>query len=308
MSWLRRPLNLWLRLTERPALTRATPDTVDRVRRRFERVARLSLRPPRGLRYAWHDMACPVMEIDPGVADDAPVLLYFHGGGYFFGSPRTVRNMVGRLAQAAGARALLPAYRLAPEHPFPAAPDDALAIYNEVLAAHPGRAIIIGGDSAGGGLALVLLAQIVALDLPQPALTIALSPLTDLTTSGASIRDNDKTEVVLPAERMSEFAAYYLDGTDPRDPRASPLFAAFSGAAPVLITVSRSEIFLDDARRMATTLKKQGVSVELQEDDGLPHVWQMFAGLLPEANQSINRIARAITRAVTDHENGVTWR
>ncbi|MCK0141865.1 alpha/beta hydrolase [Aliiroseovarius sp. F20344] len=308
MSWLRRPLNLWLRLTERPALTRATPETVDRVRRRFERVTRLSLHPPRGLRYAWHDMARPVMEIDPDVAEDAHILLYFHGGGYFFGSPRTVRNMVGRIARAAGARALLPAYRLAPEHPFPAAPDDALAIYQEVVAAHPDQAIIIGGDSAGGGLALALLAQIVALDLPKPALTIALSPLTDLTTSGASIRDNDKTEVVLPAERMAELAAYYLDGADARDPRASPLFATFSGATPVLITVSRSEIFLDDALRMAASLEEQGVSVDLQEDDGLPHVWQMFAGPLPEANQSISRIANAMKSAVEDHGNGVTRR
>ncbi|MCK0126391.1 alpha/beta hydrolase [Gelidibacter sp. F2691] len=308
MSWLRRPLNLWLRLTERPALTRATPETVDRVRRRFERVTHLSLHPPRGLQYTWHDMTRPVMEIDPGVADDAPILLYFHGGGYFFGSPRTVRNMVGRIARDAGVRALLPSYRLAPEHPFPAAPDDALAIYEEVIAAHPDKTVIVGGDSAGGGLALALLAQIVALKLPKPALTIALSPLTDLTTSGASIRDNDKTEVVLPAERMAELAAYYLDGADARDPRASPLFASFSGATPVLITVSRSEIFLDDARRIAASLETHGVSVDLQEDDGLAHVWQMFAGPLPEANKSISRIAHAIKRAVENHGNGVTRR
>ncbi|WP_424939187.1 alpha/beta hydrolase [Aliiroseovarius sp. S253] len=301
MSWLRRPLNLWLRLTERPALTRATPETVGRVRRRFERVTRLSLHPPRGLHYTWHDLTRPVMEIDPGVPDDAPILLYFHGGGYFFGSPNTVRNMVGRIARTAGVRALLPAYRLAPEYPFPAAPDDALAIYREVLAAHPGRAIVLGGDSAGGGLALALLSQIVALGLPKPALTIALSPLTDLTTSGASIRENDATEVVLPAERMDELAKYYLDGADPRDPRASPLFADFTGSTPVLITVSRSEIFLDDARRMAKVLEDQGVSVNLHEADGLPHVWQMFAGQLPEANQSVRRIAEAIKKTLSDH-------
>ncbi len=301
MSWLRRPLNLWLRLTERPALTRATPQTVDRVRKRFERVTRLSLHPPRGLRYTWHDLGRPVLEIDPGVAEEAPILLYFHGGGYFFGSPKTVRNMVGRVARSAGLRALLPAYRLAPEYPFPAAPDDALAIYREVVDAHPDRAIVLGGDSAGGGLALVLLSQITALGLPKPALTIALSPLTDLTTSGASVRDNDATEVVLPAERMDELAKYYLDGADPRDPRASPLFADFTGATPVLITASRAEIFLDDARRMALVLEDQGVSVDLQLADGLPHVWQMFAGPLPEANSSVRRIAKSITQALEDH-------
>lgn len=301
MSWLRRPLNLWLRLTERPALTRATPQTVDRVRKRFERVTRLSLHPPRGLRYIWHDMARPVLEIDPGVAEEAPILLYFHGGGYFFGSPKTVRNMVGRIARSAGMRALLPAYRLAPEYPFPAAPDDALAIYREVVDAHPDRAIVLGGDSAGGGLALVLLSHITALGLPKPALTIALSPLTDLTTSGASVRDNDATEVVLPAERMDELAKYYLDGADPRDPRASPLFADFTGATPVLITASRAEIFLDDARRMAQVLEDQGVSVDLQLADGLPHVWQMFAGPLPEANSSVRRIAKSIKQALEDH-------
>ena len=302
MSWQRRSLNIWLRLTERPALTRATPHTVHRVRKRFERVTRLTLRPPRGLRYDWHDhMARPVMEIDPGVAHTAPILLYFHGGGYFFGSPRTVRNMVGRIAREAGARALLPVYRLAPEHPFPAAPDDALAVYHDVIAAHPDRPIILGGDSAGGGLALVLLSQIVAHDLPKPALTIALSPLTDMTASGASIRDNDATEVVLPAERMGELATYYLAGADPLDPRASPLFADFTGATPVLVTASRSEIFLDDARRMAQVLEDHGVSVDLHEVDGLPHVWQMFAGQLPEANHSVRRIAKAIEQALADH-------
>lgn len=301
MSWLRRPLNLWLRLTERPALSRATPQTVGRLRKRFERVARLSLHPPRGLRYTWHDMTRPVMEIDPGVSDNAPILLYFHGGGYFFGSPNTVRNMVGRIARAARVRALLPVYRLAPEHPFPAAPDDALGVYREVIAAHPERPIILGGDSAGGGLALVLLSQITALGLPKPVLTIALSPLTDMTASGASIRDNDATEVVLPAERMGELATFYLGEADPRDPRASPLFADLTGATPVLITVSRSEIFLDDARRMAKALEDQGVTVDLQEADGLPHVWQMFAGQLPEANQSITRISRAINAALVRH-------
>ncbi|WP_282181493.1 alpha/beta hydrolase [Aliiroseovarius marinus] len=302
MSWLRRPLNLWLRLTERPALTRATPHTVHRVRRRFERVTRLTLPPPRGLRYDWHDhMTRPVMEIDPGVASDAPILLYFHGGGYFFGSPRTVRNMVGRIAHASNVRALLPVYRLAPEHPFPAAPEDALAAYRDVIAAHPDRPIILGGDSAGGGLALVLLSQIVAMGLPKPALTVALSPLTDMSTSGASIKDNDATEVVLPAERMEDLARYYLDGADPLHPLASPLFAEFTGATPVLITASRSEIFLDDARRMAQVLEDHGVSVDLHEADGLPHVWQMFAGRLPEANHSVRRIAAAIEQALADH-------
>ncbi|SMR81590.1 Acetyl esterase/lipase [Aliiroseovarius halocynthiae] len=308
MSWLRRPLNFWLRLTERPALTRASPDNVGRVRKRFERVARLSLHPPRGTKYTWHDMSRPVMEIGSRAPDNAPILLYFHGGGYFFGSPRTVRNLVARMARSAGLRALLPAYRLAPEHPFPAAPDDALAIYRDVIEAHPDRAIVLGGDSAGGGLALVLLSQIMALGLPKPLLTIALSPLTDLTTSGASIRDNDATEVVLPAERMEELAAFYLDGADPRDPRASPLFADFTGAPPVLITVSRSEIFLDDARRMANVLEEQGVRVDLQEADGLPHVWQMFAGQLPEANKSIQSIAQAIKAAIDDHTAGPTKR
>lgn len=301
MSWLRRPLNLWLRLTERSALTRAMPENVAWVRKRFEWVTRLSLPTPHGLGYAWHDMSRPVMEIDPGVTDHAPIFLYFHGGGYFFGSPKTVRNMVGRIARAADLRALVPAYRLAPEHPFPAAPQDALTVYQDVIAAYPKRPIILGGDSAGGGLVLVLLSQITALGLPKPVLTIALSPLTDLTTSGASILNNDATEVVLPAKRMKELAGYYLRGADPRDPKASPLFANFSGASPVLITVSRSEIFLDDARRMAEALRRQGVKVDLDEADDLPHVWQMFAGLLPEANQSVRSIAQAIKVALADH-------
>ncbi|NHX27833.1 alpha/beta hydrolase, partial [Escherichia coli] len=195
----------------------------------------------------------------PGAMSDA-VILYFHGGGYVMGSARTHRAMLATLSEMAGVPACLPDYRLGPEHPFPAAFDDAVAAYRGLLArGFRGDQIILGGDSAGGGLALALLAEICRAGMPQPLMSFAFSPLTDLTMTSASLRDNARREVMLPPERMAELPRDYLNGADPRDPRVSPLYGRFDGAGPVYLTSSTHEILLDDSRNMAARLQEQGV-------------------------------------------------
>ena len=293
MSLIKRLLNPYLRLTEKPLLTRAAPD---KLRRALERKAKLFFRPPRGTRYAateLHQDGCTVAAVTVNAAPETgPLLLYFHGGGYVFGSPHTHKAMLAKLSQLTGCPATLPHYRLAPEHPFPAPPEDALTAYGAVMD-HP-DGVILGGDSAGGGLALALLGEITRLGLPQPLGTFAFSPLTDLSFSAPSILGNDACDVVLPGTRAAEFAETYLQGADPADPRGSPLRASFTGAGPVWIAVGTTEILLDDGTRMAEALKAQTVDVTLLVEDDLPHVWPIFHNILPEARATLQALARWI--------------
>ncbi|MEI4260572.1 alpha/beta hydrolase [Roseovarius sp. D0-M9] len=284
MSLRARLLSGWLRRTEKPLLARAAHP--ERLRRQMERSARLFFRASKNAVFAPVSIGdLEAVKITPPDAKDGPLILYFHGGGYIFGSPRTHRALVAHLAARTRMPALLPRYRLAPEHPFPAAPDDALACYRAVID-HPGG-VILGGDSAGGGLALVLLAQICADGLRQPLGTFCFSPLTDMTFSGRSFVANAAADALLPAARAADLAQMYLQGADAADPRASPLNADFTGASPVWITAGDTEILLDDARRMAEHLMDQHVDVTCVIESDLPHVWPMFQGLIPEADQTL---------------------
>ena len=284
MSLRARLLNGWLIRIEKRFLARAAQP--EQLRRRMERSARLLFRPPLGTLFAHRSLGnMDATEITPPGARDGPLILYFHGGGYIFGSPRTHRAMVAQLAARTGLRAILPRYRLGPEHPFPAAAEDALVCYRAVMD-HPGG-VILGGDSAGGGLALVLLSQICALGLPQPLGTFCFSPLTDMSFSGESFAFNASADVLLPAHRAADMAQMYLQGANVDDPRASPLRAGFQGAAPVWITAGSSEILLDDARRMAEHLMDQGIDVTCVIEQDLPHVWPIFQGVIPEAGQTL---------------------
>ncbi|WP_272008730.1 alpha/beta hydrolase [Roseovarius sp. ZX-A-9] len=285
-------LRPYLRLTEKRHLARAQDPAA--LRRSFETKAKLFFRTIRGTRYS-EAQTGPFggIEVTPEETRPGPLILYFHGGGYVFGSPATHRAMLARLAALTGLGAMLPRYRLAPEHPFPAAPEDALAAYCAVMD-RPGG-VIIGGDSAGGGLALSLLAQIIAQGLPLPLGCFAFSPLTDVTFSSNSIRDNAKSDTILPAERVGDMAQMYLAGHPADDPRASPLFASFYGAPPVWLTVGDTEILLDDSRRMTEHLMTQGVDVTCIVEHDLPHVWPIFQTLLPEARQTLAELAAWIT-------------
>jgi monoterpene epsilon-lactone hydrolase len=229
-------------------------------------------------------------------ADSDRVLLYLHGGAYQIGSPATHRSMVARLSGAAGARVLSIDYRLAPEHPFPAAVDDAVAAYRWLLAEGTDPAVIaIGGDSAGGGLALATLVALRNAGEPMPAAAVVLSPWTDLALTGASMQTRAAVDVLIKPAGMAETAEAYLAGQDPRHPYASPLYADLHGLPPVLVHVGDAEVILDDSTRFAARARDHRVDVTLEVWDEMPHVWHAFAGLLPEADQAIERIGSWLT-------------
>ena len=284
-------LNWYLRWTERPFLTRVSNLRVLRVG--FEIKMGLFVPRPFGVRWTWGDLAGRrALTLRPGGSTRRQTLLYFHGGAHVFGSPRTVGAMVALLVRKAGFEAVVPQYPLAPEAPFPAGVNYALAAYQAILegGVEPSD-VIIGGDSAGGNLALSLLGQLVALDAPLPAGVFALSPITDFTFSGDSITDNDASEVILPPSRISEMAGMYLRDHPVNDPRASPLNAAFGGAPPVWLAVGDTEILRDDSLRMAERLQVQGVKVTLTVAQDLPHVWPIFHPYLPEARATLDALA-----------------
>ncbi len=285
----------------RPGLKRVkTPESA---RRRFERTARLLFRIPP---CTWfHDDSVPAaggsrmaMWSESSARATRAVVLYFHGGGYIAGSPHTHRVITGRLAREAGVRVFAPDYRLAPESPFPAALEDARAAFTELRRRgyRPGD-IVIGGDSAGGGLALALLAQLCA-EGEAPAAAFAFSPWTDLALTGDSLEGNRRSDVILLPSRIREMRDYYANGADPRDPRLSPLYADFPGCPPVLLQVSEAEILADDAFRMARALENGGVRVRLETWANSPHVWQIFDGWIPEAREALQNSGRFIRRAL----------
>ncbi|MCO0637362.1 alpha/beta hydrolase [Lutimaribacter sp. EGI FJ00014] len=224
------------------------------------------------------------------------VLLYLHGGGYFAGSPHTHKRMVARLARMTGLRSFLPAYALAPEHPVPAQLNDAVAAHAHLLdLGYAPCDIILGGDSAGGGITLALLARLCQAGQP-PMACFAWSPFCDQTFSGGSVRENARSDHFFPADRVHDLAAMILGDTPADDPRASPLFADFPGCPPVLLQASDKEILRDDASRMADRLRGFGADVQLELWPGAPHVWQIFDGWFPEARDAIANTAGFIRR------------
>ncbi|MBU6425117.1 MAG: alpha/beta hydrolase [Rhodospirillales bacterium] len=225
-----------------------------------------------------------------GEAEGAGVMLYLHGGGYFACSPATHRPITGGFAKH-GFAVFAPAYRLAPEHPFPAAIDDALACYRALLAAHGAEQLVVAGDSAGGGLALGTLLAAREAGLPMPARLVLFSPWTDLAATGASIQANAERESMLVGSRIQEVADLYLQGADPQTPFASPLYGDLTGLPPTLIQVSDREILLDDSRRLAEKVNAAGGRAELSVWPNLPHVWQISQSFLPEARQALAQAA-----------------
>lgn len=295
MSRRQAALNLMLRLVAKPRLAQVQDPVA--ARRDMEFVARfLFRRPP--LLLALDLALAPglaALSIRSGrVTDPGAAALYFHGGAYLAGSPGTHLAMLGRLARLARIEVIAPEYRLAPEHPFPAALDDAEAAWDALMArGYAAGRVLIGGDSAGGGLALALLARLLARDT-VPAGLFAFSPWSDLTGSGASIRANAARDPMLTAARLPEVAAMYLGVRLPTDPGASPLFADFPGCPPVLVQYSEAEILADDARRMAARLRQFGAEVTEQAWPGAPHVWQIFDGYIPEARAALRAAAAFI--------------
>lgn len=215
-------------------------------------------------------------------------LLYLHGGGYTSGSPRSHRPMVARIAEAAQATAIVPDYRLGPEHRFPAAVEDALAAYRALIegGTQPER-MIVAGDSAGGGLAMALALALKREGLPQPAGWFVISPWADLTQSGTSYRTKADTDPMISKAGLDQSAAAYLGGLDPRDPLASPIFGDFEGVAPVLIQTGSEEALLSDSVALADVLGQARVEVRLEMWPEMIHVFHAWGAVLQAARRAI---------------------
>lgn len=215
-------------------------------------------------------------------------VLYLHGGGYVVCGPHTHRPITQALAREAEARVIVPDYRLAPEHPFPAALDDAIQVYRQLLdtGIAPER-IAVAGDSAGGGLALVLLVRLRDEGLPLPAGAWLMSPWVDLAGSGDTMQSNDAADAMFHGAGVHRLAKLYLEDTPATHPWASPLYADLAGLPPIFVQVSDTEVLLDDARRVVARVQEAGGQAELAVWAGLPHVWQVFSAFVPEGRRAL---------------------
>jgi acetyl esterase/lipase len=228
----------------------------------------------------------------PKHAAEGKVLLYLHGGAYLVGSCRTHRQLVSHIARAAGINALVPDYRLAPEHPFPAGIDDAVGVYRALLeAGYSAQDIFIAGDSAGGGLTVATLLSLRHAAMPMPAAVVLLSPFLDVTASGESATTRAEQDPWFDAKDMHIVADNYCGaGVDLRDPLVSPVFANVAGLPPTFIQVGDDEILLSDSTRLAEKMKAADLDVEIEIWPEMWHVFQLFIGKMPESRRAIRRI------------------
>lgn len=236
--------------------------------------------------------------VTAGPVNDAQLALFLHGGGYVAGSPRTYRGLTTALARACGVRLLALDYRLAPEHPFPAALDDACAVYRWLLAHNmdPSRIVFIG-DSAGGGLTIAALTRLRDAGLPLPRAAVLISPWLDLSLSCASIRTNCGVDYLNP-ELAAACARMYLSGLDAQTPLASPLYADLRGLPPLLIQTGSAELLCDEARTFAQRAQATGVNVTLEVWDEMIHDWHMLHWLEPQARAAIAQIGSYVKKAL----------
>ena len=232
--------------------------------------------------------------VPPGAANDR-VVLYLHGGGYVMGSINTHRAMIARVARASQARALALDYRMAPEHPFPAAVEDSTAAYRWLLAqGYKPSKIAISGDSAGGGLTLATLLALRDAGVPLPAAAAPISPWTDMEGTGASVKTRAAKDPMVGSASLLPMGKMYIGDHNPKDPLASPLYGDYRGLPPLLIQVGDAEVLLDDSTRVAQRAKAAGVKVDLEVWDEMIHVWHVFAKILPEGQQAIDKIGKFI--------------
>jgi acetyl esterase/lipase len=226
-------------------------------------------------------------------------ILYFHGGGYYFCSPRSHRSLVFELARRANTRTFSLDYRLAPEHRFPAALDDSVAAYRQLLAAGtPAGSIVIAGDSAGGGLALATLVALRDAGDALPAGGLLFSPWTDLAATGETIRTNDGVDPMFSGPAIARAAQVYLGDAPATHPYASPLYAGLQGLPPLFVQAGSTEVLLDDARRVAERARTAGVSVAFEIWPNMPHAWQIYAPFIPESRKALDGAA-AFVKQVT---------
>ncbi|MGC5168053.1 alpha/beta hydrolase fold domain-containing protein [Luteimicrobium sp. DT211] len=237
----------------------------------------------------------PVVEVAPATPAATGVLLYLHGGAYALGSARGGAGLAAELAVRTGRRALSVEYRLAPEHPYPAALDDALATYRALLADGTGaEEVVVVGESAGGGLGLALLMAARDQGLPLPAAAVLLSPWADLTLSGASVVERADLDPALTGAALRRRAVDYAGPADPAAPGLSPVRGRFDGLPSLLVQVGSDEILLDDAVRVVAAAAAAEVAVTLEVTPHVPHVFQGFAAVLDEGQRALASAARFV--------------
>ena len=272
-------------------LTKEHEEIIAARRARMEQMGRRAA-PPREARFKRVDAdGVPVTWVSGPSANRDRTILYLHGGGYYAGSLATHQALTANISMEAGAPLLLVEYRLAPEHPFPAALEDATRSYRWLLRQGlPPERIAIAGDSAGGGLAIAAMLELKASGGPLPAAGVCLSPWFDLAMTGESTRTKASVDPTLRSSDMPFVAWCYLRSADPRTPTASPLYGDLSGLPPILIQAGTNEILLDDARRFAERAGQMGVSVQLEIWEEMFHVWHAYSRVVPEARKAIAAI------------------
>jgi len=218
------------------------------------------------------------------------VILYFHGGGYALGSARSHRHLAARLSEASAATVFTLDYRRAPEHPFPAAVEDATAAYEVLLQQIRPEHFAVGGDSAGGALTLATLLSARDKGLPMPAAAVLLSPFVDLTCSGDTHVTRASVDPIVSRDVLQNFISMYLGTTDRRNPMASPVFADLTGMPPLMIQVGDHETLLAEALLLADQARKVGVPVRCDVWPEMIHVWQLFWQILPEGAQAVDQV------------------
>ncbi|MFJ3216555.1 alpha/beta hydrolase [Kitasatospora sp. NPDC086801] len=288
------------------------PQSVEAIRAGFKAMmAQMAV--PDGLRTTETTLGGrPVLYVEPGdgtrTGTRPGTILYFHGGGWVFGSPETALSLTGNLVARTGFRAYSVDYRLAPEHPFPAAIEDALRAYRALLdSGEDPSAIAFAGDSAGGGLGVTTCLAARDAGLPMPAAIVAFSPGLDATRTGESMDTKAGVDPFFTRESLEPTGAMYLAGADPHQPMLSPaVLADLTGFPPMLLQAGTNEVLLDDSTRMAARARAAGVDVILDITADVPHVFQSFAGVLDEADRALDRAALFLTQHVRTPDTSAT--
>jgi epsilon-lactone hydrolase len=261
-----------------------------KMRARFERFARVSREALQRKfpKLVFEDHRVDGLDVEAIRAVESPkrVVLNLHGGAFFMGSPASYRNRAMRLSFRLDAEVFVPNYRLAPEHPYPAALDDALAAFRHVRELRPGAPLFLTGDSAGGGLCLSLLIRLRELGTPIPNGAILLSPWTDLTTSGRSVDANHGKDLWFSRKHLEVWARYYVGNADNRSPYVSPVFGDLSELPPLLLLAGEDELLLDDARRVHESATRAGTASRMLVGEGMQHDWPLTLPWLDESRQA----------------------
>lgn len=271
--------------------TRDSVPTRAEQRAMFERMEAMTAEPQAVNAQAVDAGGVPAVRVVPEGADDRRVVLYLHGGGYSMGSAKLYRKLAGHIARAAGASALVLDYRLAPEAPFPAGLDDAVAAYEWLLnGGFAPEAVAFVGDSAGSGLALAAQLAARGKGLPLPAASVLISPWVDLARSTVLVTVDPETDLFVSDALLKMMTGLYLNGHDPTDPLVSPLYGDLSGFGPIHVQAGSDEVLFEDVVKLTDKARRERVALSLDVFPEMQHVFQLSAGNMPEADQAIARI------------------